>query len=411
MAETEEPNLIYRYGNNIIWCKETCITGNKCYSMIIALLSYTLPFTAMFVVIFLTNQSSSFLFTKILACLFLSIEIYATFRAGCTDPGILPKQYTGNCPKKIYPRKSVIRGHLYNIKYCDTCDIFRPPRSSHCSKCDNCVQQIDHHCSWIGNDVGIRNYKYFYLLVSCLFINSLYQIGFCLYVLLNRIIKGNLDEKTTLLIVASLSSIMIYDLLFLLIFLGKLFLIHTYLCSSNFSYYEYIKKKFKKPPGFNPYNISFLYNVKHIFCKKARKSIYLDKPYNNLDEEKIKIKENITNSQENNNILSKNKSDMNTIDNNNRNELSKINMQKKVFNINNTDNDRENNYGELNSEVRKINRSNENKIVNQDPANKLFKEENAKVNLSLRDAIILNRGQYKKTNKDETNLLKYQFSI
>jgi hypothetical protein len=39
----------------------------------------------------------------------------------------------------------------------------RPPLASHCSSCDNCVKEYDHHCWWISNCVGSRNRKYFIL--------------------------------------------------------------------------------------------------------------------------------------------------------------------------------------------------------------------------------------------------------
>lgn len=46
---------------------------------------------------------------------------------------------------------------------CKTCNIVRPPGASHCNTCGHCVMYLDHHCPWVGTDVGFRNHFYFIL--------------------------------------------------------------------------------------------------------------------------------------------------------------------------------------------------------------------------------------------------------
>ena len=47
------------------------------------------------------------------------------------------------------------------LKLCETCLIYRPPRTVHCNVCDCCVRGFDHHCLWLGTCIGYRNYLSF----------------------------------------------------------------------------------------------------------------------------------------------------------------------------------------------------------------------------------------------------------
>ncbi|XP_077387590.1 palmitoyltransferase ZDHHC9 [Festucalex cinctus] len=129
------------------------------------------------------------------AVLFLFV-MAMLLRTSFSDPGVLPRALpeeatfiemeieaaNGNVPSGQRPppriRNVEINNQIVKLKYCYTCKIFRPPRASHCSICDNCVDRFDHHCPWVGNCVGKRNYRYFYLFTLSLSLLTIYIFTF-----------------------------------------------------------------------------------------------------------------------------------------------------------------------------------------------------------------------------------------
>jgi palmitoyltransferase ZDHHC2/15/20 len=73
-----------------------------------------------------------------LICFHLSVFmlIWCFLKAMLTDPGVVPPLwgfYMGDSENK-------------RRRYCLMCHVFKPERCHHCSACNRCVLNMDHHC-------------------------------------------------------------------------------------------------------------------------------------------------------------------------------------------------------------------------------------------------------------------------
>jgi len=85
--------------------------------------------------------------------LFSILIVFVTFQffmATFMDPGVYPRATTAE--RASYGPKPAVWQHVkinktnIALKYCYTCHFYRPPRCTHCSRCDACVCVFDHHC-------------------------------------------------------------------------------------------------------------------------------------------------------------------------------------------------------------------------------------------------------------------------
>ena len=297
---------------------------------------------------FITNTwTKAILITCGVICLIvLTFLIISTF----TDPGIIRRHHFSNMYLSARKTTKINHlGYLRQYKYCGTCSIMRPLRSSHCFDCNNCVEKCDHHCPWIGNCVGKRNYVYFYFFVVSFTFLLLYIEAFCvahiwkyLYDEINKNDKKPSNKKRDHIAAYSLCDVImslyliIYGIVCLAFVLGLLFY-HTKLVITNTTTKEMLKHLWKNPFG-NSFNRNTEYNVSNTLRPEIKKYSILDILRSGKDNdfgfkefEKMKFLQKEFNYQNapNNNMNNNNYDNIN----NNDNKWWKNNTNRKVINI------------------------------------------------------------------------------
>ncbi|KAA3473526.1 protein S-acyltransferase 8-like isoform X1 [Gossypium australe] len=246
--------MISKFAEKFIF-RGRLIFGPDAKSLIITLLLIIVP-----VIIFCTNVARN-LFDEtsgniagyailMVTVVFTIYVLLLLLLTSARDPGIVPRNLHPPTEEICYdssasidvgrqtptprlpPTKEVIvNGVPVRVKYCITCQLYRPPRCSHCSVCDNCVERFDHHCPWVGQCIGMRNYRSFFLFISsstilCIFIFGMSALNI-------KFLTNDYGTVWKAIKESPLSVVlMVYCFIFLW-FVGGLTCFHLYLIGTN----------------------------------------------------------------------------------------------------------------------------------------------------------------------------------
>eukprot|EP00824_Muranothrix_gubernata_P020795 TRINITY_DN4169_c0_g1_i2.p1 TRINITY_DN4169_c0_g1~~TRINITY_DN4169_c0_g1_i2.p1 ORF type:complete len:316 (+),score=47.20 TRINITY_DN4169_c0_g1_i2:60-1007(+) len=272
--------------NNFYPCRGYCIVGPDWRALLLTVFLISIPsiFFLAFPLPFLTEELGPAV--PVLVCLFIVAALGTLLRTGLSDPGIVPRASRppphdvdddddlplASRPRPHRTKEVTIDGVVFKLKYCETCNIYRPPRCSHCGLCNNCVERFDHHCPWVGNCVGRRNYKWFCLFLYVVTILAIGILALCITEIWIRVEdekKDDEDKTTPQALGAAVSDAPVTVILILYCFLCVWFVIslsiyHTYLVVVNETTHEQIKMSYSRRT--NHFDKGVCRNCSSVFC-------------------------------------------------------------------------------------------------------------------------------------------------
>ncbi|XP_074295504.1 protein S-acyltransferase 8-like [Silene latifolia] len=279
-------------GSNIFLCNGRLVFGPDARSLIVSVLLILVPSVIFcnFVALNLLHKFPSYnagYWILVVTIIFTVYVLVLLIFTSARDPGIIPRNshppeeefcYESASaegggkptPSLQFPRTKevLVNGFPVRVKYCETCMLYRPPRCSHCSICNNCVEKFDHHCPWVGQCIGMRNYRFFFMFISsatllCIFVFAMSAVY----------MKFLVDDHHNVLkaIKESPASVVLMAYCFIALwFVGGLTGFHLYLISTNQTTYENFRYRADHRP--NAFNRGCANNFLEVFCTKIQPS-------------------------------------------------------------------------------------------------------------------------------------------
>ncbi|KNA18906.1 hypothetical protein SOVF_066470 isoform B [Spinacia oleracea] len=201
------------------------------------------------------------------AAVFTAIATICTFTyaiAIVRDPGRVPSSFTPDIEDSHNSIQEVKR-KSGDLRYCQKCSHYKPPRAHHCRVCKRCVLRMDHHCIWINNCVGHTNYKAFFVFVLYAVIACIHSGVLLLGSIVSDTVKDEQQNEGSSRTVYVVSCLLIFPLT---IALGVLLGWHIYLTLRNkttIEYYEGVRAMWLAEKGgevyIHPYDLGAFDNL------------------------------------------------------------------------------------------------------------------------------------------------------
>eukprot|EP01054_Gregarina_sp_Poly1_P008084 Gregarina_sp_Poly_1__8083@NODE_465_length_8170_cov_101_841787_g379_i0_p1_GENE_NODE_465_length_8170_cov_101_841787_g379_i0NODE_465_length_8170_cov_101_841787_g379_i0_p1_ORF_typecomplete_len815_score56_90DHHC/PF01529_20/6_5e28DUF2358/PF10184_9/0_26PSI/PF01437_25/0_48PSI/PF01437_25/1_7e03_NODE_465_length_8170_cov_101_841787_g379_i054687912 len=139
------------------------------------------------------------------------------------------------------------------MAHCDLCGMITV-KSKHCRACNKCVANFDHHCKWLNNCVGEKNYRRFLWLITAVGFLASQVLIFSLVVIIEQAVNRSVEVRWNERL-GFWSAPLLFTIIAFLIVLNvplfaldcQLVALHAYLVSKGWTTFEYITQRVHSP--------------------------------------------------------------------------------------------------------------------------------------------------------------------
>lgn len=165
------------------------------------------------------NSPTSLIFH---ALMFLTLSSF--YRAATTNPGGVPQGAEWRTPSRPPPGLQERKRGTGEPRWCRHERCYKPDRAHHSSAMGRVVLRMDHHCLWMGNTVGFRNHKFFFLFL--LYANA--ACGYFGWNIIELLVHATLPALSSFLLIGAEGLMAVLSAV-----LGPFFLFHCWLLLRN----------------------------------------------------------------------------------------------------------------------------------------------------------------------------------